>query len=65
MKRIYSGISVTIFGIALIIASFIWEYFILIYGIPIFIIGIVILLNRREDKIEELKYKKGGKKIKK
>jgi len=35
-----------------------------IYGIPIFIIGLFILFNKKEDKIEQIKTrtKKGGKK---
>ena len=39
------------------------EPWILIYGIPIFIIGIFILFNKKEDDIEKIKIKaKGGKK---
>ena len=32
-----------------------------IYGIPLLIIGLIILFNKKEDKIEEINYK-GGKK---
>lgn len=39
------------------------EPWVLIYGVPIFIIGIFILFNKKEDNIEEIKTKtKGGKK---
>jgi hypothetical protein len=31
-----------------------------IYGIPILILGIIILLNKKEDEIEQIKSKKGG-----
>jgi hypothetical protein len=33
-----------------------------IYGIPILILGIIILLNKKEDEIEQIKSKKGGSK---
>ena len=33
-----------------------------IWGIPMFIIGLVILLNKKEDEIEQRKDTKGGKK---
>ena len=35
----------------------------LIYGIPIFVIGIIILFNNKEDVIEQIN-KVGGKKLK-
>ena len=50
-----------VLGLILIVISF-KEVWILIYGIPIFIIGIIILFNFSEDKIEEIKKVKGGKK---
>jgi len=37
-------------------------FFLWIYGIPLLIIGIVILLNKNEDKIETIKNKKVNKK---
>ena len=33
----------------------------LIYGVPIFVIGVIIFFNSSEDKIEEIKKIKGGK----
>jgi len=29
----------------------------LIYGLPFLVIGIIVLLNKKEDKIEEIQYK--------
>jgi len=34
----------------------------LVYGIPLFIIGFIIILNKKEDKIEQINYKGGKKK---
>ncbi len=59
VSRTVTGIILIVFGIALIIMSF-WSHFItLIYGIPILILGIFILFNKNEDKIEQIV--KGGK----
>ena len=57
MKRAYSGAAVAILGVLFIITSLIWTYFLLIYGIPLFIIGVLILLNKSEDRIEKIKNK--------
>ena len=48
-------------GLFLIVISVSKEFEILIYGIPIFIVGIFILFNKKEDEIEKIKTK-GGKK---
>jgi len=58
LSRTTTGILTIILGIYLIIRGF-FEYFILFYGIPILIIGIFILFNKKEDNIEKIK---GGKK---
>lgn len=50
-----------VLGLVLIGISF-KEAWILIYGIPVFVIGVIILFNSKEDKIEEIKKAKGGKK---
>lgn len=56
----------TLIGVFLIIFSFFESFFLLIYGIPLFVIGAVILFNKREDEIEERvdfqKSMKGGRK---
>lgn len=48
-------------GLILTVVAFFASLFILIYGLPILIIGLVILLNRKEDVVEPIK-KRGGKK---
>ena len=42
-------------GLILIVVSPLLMFIPLFYGIPIFIIGLVILLNKGEDKIEQIK----------
>jgi len=61
------GIFLTLGGIVLIIlgifGSFEASWWVLIYGIPMFIIGIVLLFWKREDEIEQRKdLVKGGNK---
>ena len=56
-------------GLVLLVVALVYgfkkeSYVALIYGVPILIIGIFILLNKKEDKIEQVK-KTGGKKWKK
>ena len=67
ISRLITGLIMIIGGFALIVTYFLLEknvgWVMLIYGVPIFIIGIVILLNKKEDKIEEIK-SSGGKKWK-
>jgi len=36
------------------------SFIIWFYGIPILILGIAVLFNKNEDKIEEIKKSKGG-----
>ena len=55
---------VLIFGGAFLCLSFFalnWNFITLIYGIPILIIGIFILFNTKENYIEPIQNKKGGK----
>jgi len=67
ISRLITGVIMIIVGFGLIITNFLLKknvgFVILIYGIPILIIGIVILLNKKEDKIEQIK-SKGGKNVK-
>jgi len=58
LSRIITGTLAIILGVYLMAISF-SEPWILIYGIPIFIIGIFILLNKKEDEIEKIKIKRG------
>jgi len=67
LSQLLTGMIFILFGIFLIIISFfVKEAFwaILIYGIPIFIVGFFILFNKKEDEIEQIKKikHKGGKK---
>lgn len=53
--KFVTGLIFTIIGILLLLAS-VFFVFLLIYGIPVFVIGIALLLNLgREDKIEKIK----------
>ena len=64
LSRLITGIAMVVGGLFLIILSFFIKevpWVALIYGIPILIIGVFILLNKKEDKIEQIK-KAGGKK---
>lgn len=60
----FSGIAVLFLGVVLVIVSLYTSLFLLIYGIPLFIIGLVIILNDKEDRIEQIVYKKEVKKKK-
>lgn len=57
-----SGILVTGLGVVLIVLAIFLSWVFAIYGIPLFIIGLIVLLNKREDRIEQVKKRKGGKK---
>jgi len=64
ISQLLSGVILFLGGLIMIIFSFFSDakVVLLIYGIPIFLIGIAILLNKKEDKIEQIKKPKGGKK---
>lgn len=55
VSRSITGIFMIFIGVALIIVSFFNLWFLLIYGIPIFIIGFFVLFNKKEDCIEPIK----------
>ena len=61
MSRTITGMVLIIVGLVLI-GFGIFFFVPLIWGIPLFIIGIFILLNKKEDKIEQIKSIRGGKK---
>ncbi len=64
LSRLITGIVMIVGGLFLIILSFFVKeasWVALMYGIPILIIGVFILLNKKEDKIEQIK-QAGGKK---
>ncbi len=63
ISRLITGVVMIVGGLFLIILSFFIKeasWVALMYGIPLFIIGIFILLNKKEDKIEQIK-QTGGK----
>lgn len=57
-SRTITGIALIILGIILISVSVKESLWILIYGIPIILIGFFILFNKREDEIEQIKRRK-------
>ncbi len=58
ISRTITGIFSILLGLFLIRVSILENFWILIYGIPIFIIGIYILFNKKEDNIEKIKSSK-------
>jgi membrane-bound ClpP family serine protease len=54
-SRTITGAILFLGGLALIALSFFVTVFLLIYGIPLFIMGLIIFFNKREDRIEERK----------
>lgn len=61
MSRTITGILLIILGIILTYVSVSESLWVLIYGIPITLIGLFILFNKKEDKIESRRDVKGGK----
>ncbi|HMB26106.1 MAG TPA: hypothetical protein VKP03_01680 [Patescibacteria group bacterium] len=61
LSRTITGTIAIIFGTVFLVSAFIKTYWmLLIYGIPIFIIGFFILFNKKEDKIEQIKSPKNN-----
>lgn len=61
VSRTISGSVMIVIGLFLIGISYRAKFIPLIYGIPLLILGFFILFNKKEDKIEQIKYA-GGKK---
>ncbi len=61
MSRTITGGIMIIVGLGLIVVSFFTSFVFLIYSTIILIMGIIIFLNKNEDKIERIKIV-GGKK---
>ena len=61
LSRTITGTALIILGIILIYVSVKGSLWVLIYGIPVLLIGFFILFNKREDKIESRRDMKGGK----
>ena len=62
LSRTLTGGAMIILGLFLILLPFFVEdkgvFWVWIYGIPVFIIGFFVLLNKKEDKIEQIREKK-------
>lgn len=54
-SKLIIGICLILFGLLFIILSILTTLFMLIYGIPLVILGIFIMFNKNEDKIEKRK----------
>lgn len=61
LSQLIIGIIFTLGGLVLTIVAFFAGFFFLIYGLPFLVLGIFILLNKKEDVVEQIK-KRGGKK---
>lgn len=55
LSRCISGIAVSLLGLGLTIAAFASSLFLLIYGLPLLVIGVFIFFNKREDEIEKIR----------
>jgi len=62
ISRTITGSIIIVLGMVLVFVSVFFAWFVLIYGIPLLIIGLFILFNKKEDEIEEVKLKGGKKK---
>ncbi len=58
VSRTITGIVAIIGGLFLTWLGIFKEHWILIYGIPVVIIGVFIFFNKKEDDIEEIKSRK-------
>ncbi len=61
LSQLIIGVIFTIGGLVLTVSAFFTGLFVLIYGIPLLVLGVVILLNKKEDVVEPIK-RRGGKK---
>jgi hypothetical protein len=55
LSQLIIGILFTVGGVALTVVSFFTSFFLLIYGLPLLILGIWMLVNTKEDAIEPIK----------
>jgi uncharacterized membrane protein HdeD (DUF308 family) len=51
-SRTITGIIMTLAGIALIVVSFFSTYSFIVYGVAVLLVGLFIMFNKNEDKIE-------------
>lgn len=57
VSRTITGTVMILLGIFLSLVAVFEEIFLLIYGIPLIILGLFIFFNKKEDAIEEIKKK--------
>jgi len=57
LSQLIIGGLFTIGGLILTVVAFFTGFFILIYGLPLLVLGLFILFNRKEDKVEQIKSK--------
>lgn len=62
ISQLIIGTLFTIGGLVLTVVAFFAGLFLLIYSLPILVIGIVVFFNKKEDVIEPIKKRRGGKK---
>ena len=62
LSRTLTGGIMVVGGLGLIILAFFSSFWVLIHGGALIILGIFILFNKKEDKIEQIKRKGGTKK---
>lgn len=53
-----AGAGAILFGAVLIIVALVDNLWILIYGVPMSVVGFFILFNKKEDEIEQIKESK-------
>ena len=64
LSRTMTGIVAIALGLFLVFFSLFSSYWVLVYGVPILIIGVVILFNSGEDKIERVRVKVKDREVK-
>ena len=55
LSRLIAGWAFMLLGIIFIILSIFVGWWMVFYGVPFFVVGLVLLLNKNEDKIEQRK----------
>lgn len=54
-SRILTGTLLIVLGLVLLVVAPLTHFVTLFYGIPLFVIGFFILMNKKEDEIEQRK----------
>ena len=64
LRRVITGVVLDLIGLGIIVGGFFSSGIIagIIYGVVFLVLGTYILLNKKEDSIEQIKKIKGGKK---